>query len=256
MPAERTPRPRHSPTLLKAALICATLGLSAGVIASQCMATSAATQTPLVELYTSEGCSSCPPADRWLSGLKRTPGTVALAFHVDYWDTIGWQDRFAEPRNAKRQRHKVALSASRSVYTPQIMVNGRDTRTWRGKDPLAETPRGPALAQIQLSADPVAAGYTVRVRAIAPADRATQVIIARYESEHQSTVEAGENRGATLDHDFVVQDWESHPVPRNAPLSTEAHFLHSGKPGGVVAFVEDVHNGEVLQALALPDCRN
>lgn len=258
MPADRTPRPRRAPNLLKAALTCTTFGLSTGGIAAQCSATSGAMQTPLVELYTSEGCSSCPPADRWLSGLKRTPGTVALAFHVDYWDTIGWQDRFAEPRNAKRQRHKVALSAGRSayVYTPQIMVNGRDTRTWRGQNPLADTPRGPALAQIQLSADFAAAGNTVRVRATAPADRPTQVIIARYENGHRSAVKAGENRGATLDHDFVVHDWESHPVPRNAPLSTEARFSTSGNSGGVVAFVEDLSSGEVLQALALPDCRN
>lgn len=256
MPTDRTARPRRSPNLLKAALICATFSLNAGAIASQCTATSAATQTPLVELYTSEGCSSCPPADRWLSGLKHAPDTVALAFHVDYWDYIGWEDRFAEPRNGKRQRHKVALSAGRSVYTPQIMVNGRDTRAWRGQDPLADTPRGPALAQIQLRADPEAAGNTISVRATAPADRQTQVVIARYENGHRSAVEAGENRGATLHHDFVVRDWESHPVPRNAPLTADVRFLHSGKPGGVVAFVEDVRNGEVLQALALPDCRN
>ncbi|MBW8760754.1 MAG: DUF1223 domain-containing protein, partial [Burkholderiales bacterium] len=83
----------------------------------------------LVELYTSEGCSSCPPADRWLSSLKGQPGVIAAAFHVDYWNGLGWPDRFSRPAYTERQKQGVGVNGSRYAYTPQIVVNGRD---WRG----------------------------------------------------------------------------------------------------------------------------
>ncbi|MBT0963573.1 DUF1223 domain-containing protein [Denitromonas iodatirespirans] len=232
-------------------LLALTAALFAGTAAADCTVSSGPTQTPLVELYTSEGCSSCPPADRWLSRLTGAKDTVALAFHVDYWDYIGWKDRFAEPRNGQRQRDKVALAGGRTVYTPQIMVNGRDSRAWRGGDPLAGLARGSAQAQIRLTSD----GDTVRVQASAPAGRSARLVIARYENGHQSVVKAGENSGATLDHDFVVRDWETHPMPTDTPLNTDIHLRAPEKPGGVAAFVEDMHSGDVLQALALPDCR-
>ncbi len=84
----------------------------------------------LVELYTSEGCSSCPPADRWLSRLADDAGLwsefVPVAFHVDYWDYIGWKDEFADPSNTQRQRGYAAAAGARSIYTPQMVVGGRD----------------------------------------------------------------------------------------------------------------------------------
>lgn len=232
-------------------LLALTAALFAGAATAECTASSGPVQTPLVELYTSEGCSSCPPADRWLSRLTGTKDAVALAFHVDYWDDIGWKDRFAEPRNGQRQRNKVTLAGGRTMYTPQIMVNGRDSHAWRGGDPLAGLARGPAQAQIRLTSD----GDTVRVQASAPAGRSARLVIARYENGHQSVVKAGENSGATLDHDFVVRDWESRPMPTDAPLTAEIRLHAPEKPGGVAAFVEDPRSGEVLQALALPDCR-
>lgn len=237
------------PLLALAAALCA-----GGAAAAECTASSGPLQTPLVELYTSEGCSSCPPADRWLGTLKQSTDTVALAYHVDYWDYIGWKDRFAEPRNGQRQRNKVALTGGRTVYTPQIMINGRDSRAWRGNDPLANVPREAAKAQIQLTAVNAPSGATVTVRATAPGDRQTQLVVARYENGHQSEVKAGENRGATLSHSFVVRDWETRPMPTHTPLATDVRLQPAEKPGGVVAFIEDVRSGEVLQALALPDC--
>ena len=84
----------------------------------------------VVELYTSEGCDSCPPADRWLSGLKGREGVVALAFHVDYWDRLGWADRFASPAHTQRQQQRQRLSGARFIYTPQVIANGMDWRRW------------------------------------------------------------------------------------------------------------------------------
>ena len=222
--------------------------------AAECTARSGPLQTPLVELYTSEGCSSCPPAERWLNSLKHADDTVALAYHVDYWDYIGWADRFAAPRNSKRQRDKVSLAGGRTVYTPQIMINGHDSHAWRGGNPLGDTARAPARAHIELTTRQTSTGTAVSVRATAPAGPRTQLVVARYENGHQSRVKAGENRGATLDHDFVVRDWTARTLPANTPLNAEFHFLPAEKPGGVAAFVEDLRSGAVLQAVALADC--
>ncbi len=96
-------------------------------------------QTALIELYTSEGCSSCPPAEAWMSRLKGDPGLwkqfVPIAFHVDYWDRLGWRDRFSSKRWTERQRRYASLWQSESVYTPAVVVNGSEARNWSGSDP-------------------------------------------------------------------------------------------------------------------------
>ena len=93
-------------------------------------------QTALVELYTSEGCSSCPSAEAWLSRQKDDPGLwkqfVPIAFHVDYWDRLGWRDRFSSKQWTERQSRYAALWQSESVYTPAVVVNGREQRSWSG----------------------------------------------------------------------------------------------------------------------------
>ena len=240
--------------LAKTSLLFAATFAALPALAAECTAHSAATRTPLVELYTSEGCSSCPPADRWLSGLKGHDDAIALSWHVDYWDYIGWKDRFAEPRNSRRQRDKVSLAGGRTIYTPQIMVNGHDSRAWRGHDPLGSVERPAASARIALTMTPTTTGQTIRLQAEAPRERKTQLVVARYENGHQSSVKAGENRGETLKHDFVVRDWETRPMPTQGPLETEVRFLPGETRGGVVAFIEDLHSGDVLQTVALADC--
>ncbi|MER2582862.1 MAG: DUF1223 domain-containing protein, partial [Candidatus Competibacter sp.] len=102
--------------------------------AASCRAQSGPGQAALVELYTSEGCSSCPPADRWLADLAAEPSlkgkVVPLALHVDYWDDLGWRDRFAQPDFSARQRALTAAQGSKTVFTPQVMINGRTTLDW------------------------------------------------------------------------------------------------------------------------------
>ena len=105
-------------------------GLAVAAEAASTCSAQAGAATTVVELYTSEGCSSCPPADRWLSTLKNRPDVVALAFHVNYWDQLGWPDRFASAAFTERQRQLMAPSGSRYVYTPQVIANGQDWRGW------------------------------------------------------------------------------------------------------------------------------
>src|SRR3989338_9674550 len=102
-----------------------------------CDARSGARTAALVELYTSEGCSSCPPADRWLSGLASKgyapDRVVPLSLHVDYWDYIGWKDPYAKREFSLRQRKLSQLQRMALVYTPQVLLQGRDFRDWGGK---------------------------------------------------------------------------------------------------------------------------
>src|SRR5258708_2194386 len=105
------------------------LAVTPAIAASCPAASSGAGSTTIVELYTSEGCDSCPPADKWFSTLSfKRDGVVPLAFHVDYWDYIGWKDRFGRAAFAERQRETVTRQGSRTVYTPQLMLDGRDAR--------------------------------------------------------------------------------------------------------------------------------
>ncbi|MDQ3057516.1 MAG: DUF1223 domain-containing protein, partial [Pseudomonadota bacterium] len=184
-----------------------------GNAAAQCSARSGADLTPLVELYTSEGCSSCPPADRWLTSKFRDSRANWLAFHVDYWDDIGWPDRFASPLFTQRQRQRVGAHGGSTVYTPQVML-GDDVRAqWRsGKFDKAVQmqSRQPAKAGLALTMQPRDKGWQVRLGAAragnnAQASDGAQVWLAHYADDQTTRVRAGENRGVTLRHDRVVR---------------------------------------------------
>jgi hypothetical protein len=162
----------------------------------------------LVELFTSEGCSSCPPADRWLTGLQEAGGLwrrlIPVALHVDYWDRLGWPDRFARAGFTQRQRD-LALWNDARVYTPGFFVDGREWRGWFLGRSLPETPEDGG-GMLRLSED----GGRVEVR-FAPngnPDGLITVHLARLGFGLETPIEAGENRGRTLRHDFVVTGYE------------------------------------------------
>lgn len=203
--------------------------------------------TTVVELYTSEGCSSCPPADRWLSTLKTRPDVVALAFHVNYWDRLGWPDRFASAAFTERQRQLMQPSGSRYVYTPQVIADGQDWRGW---------PALPARRQAAQPAPALALSRegTVVTAEVGVARGAVSGYWAVVEDGHASQVRAGENRGETLRHDHVVRRYE--PVPAwlaDAPRRLQ-WTVEPGSPAlprRVVFVVTDAATQRPLQALAL-----
>ncbi|HMV54292.1 MAG TPA: DUF1223 domain-containing protein [Rhodocyclaceae bacterium] len=245
-------------------------GLASATVqaAPTCRAMSGTHKVPVVELYTSEGCSSCPPADRWLSGLKRAAQNgwvVPLAFHVDDWDYIGWKDRFAKAEFSRRQRDAVARQGSRTVYTPQVMIDGRDERGWasglRFDRARADSP-GPAAARVAIERSAGGDGAW-RVRVSGSIDdpsvaRGAYVHIALFENGLESVVQAGENRGAKLDHDFVVRAWLGpFPVDRSggidhvADASIDASWRRAAL--GTAAIVYSA-KGDVLQAVSTGAC--
>jgi hypothetical protein len=251
-------------------LLIALLALAAGgAQAAQCTARSPVTTTALVELYTSEGCSSCPPADRWLQSLGARgyapDRVVPLSLHVNYWDYIGWKDPYARQAFSARQRKMAALARAAFVYTPQVLLQGRDFRGWGSgafEQQVARINAAPARASIALALDTgrkdaFEAEATVELlNGAAPTDLA--LYLGAYENKLVSEVRAGENDGRTLKHDYVVLQWAG-PFELKGPRLAERQrlpLLPKAVPAnsGVVAFVQNRASGEVLQALMLPAC--
>jgi hypothetical protein len=253
-------------TALFPAVALMSLGLFMGDAnsASQvCRAQSGALQTPVIELYTSEGCSSCPPADRWLSTLKPAVAAqqaVVLAFHVGYWDYIGWVDRFAHPAHTQRQRQVAAANRQASVYTPQMVRDGRDWRDWHGGPARLDAKQGlgeatPARVSIEIrqsSAD----RFEASVSAVDSGPASVQRWAAYWtvtEHGHSSRVSAGENSGELLKHDFVVRQYNpAGDYKGAATLTLRTGAADPKHPRQINLVVYDPVTGRPLQALSLP----
>jgi hypothetical protein len=252
----------------------AVLALSLGTAqAMQCTANSAEKTVALVELYTSEGCDSCPPADRWLSSLGpkgfAPDRVVPIALHVDYWDYIGWKDPYARQAHSARQRKLAQLARAAAVYTPQVLLQGQDFRAWRDagnpgvfERAVAKINARPAKARISLALDARRKDVFELEAAAQLEDTSPNAAIAlflgAYENKLVSEVKAGENRGQTLPHDYVVLQWVGPLEFKGGKLSGRHRLalLPQAVPGhsGVVAFVQNRATSEVLQALMLPAC--
>ncbi|MCC6380662.1 MAG: DUF1223 domain-containing protein [Burkholderiales bacterium] len=239
------------------------MGSAAVAADPACRAVSGAGTLPLVELYTSEGCSSCPPADRWIS-KSFAPGTDGragvLAFHVDYWDRLGWPDRFARAEWSKRQDSIARASASPTVYTPQVLLQGRDF-DWRDAGALRSIARASAKApraEISVEARRIdrAVFVVAKARIPSPADRGgARLLVAFTDSGHITDVKRGENEGVVLRHEHVVRALATSGAPdRAGMLALDATFALPADAGGhprVVVFVERDARREILQSMTL-----
>ena len=171
-------------------------------------------QVALVELYTSEGCSSCPPAESWLSGLKEEPGLwtefVPVAFHVDYWDYLGWRDKWSSKQNSDRQRDYAGLWGSENIYTPEFVLNGREWHNWlglRGAPAVAGTRTG-ILRVVSEDAN----HWQVTFIPTKAGTASFEVNAALLVSGLGSDVKSGENAGRHLEHDFAVLKLINQPL--------------------------------------------
>ena len=239
-------------TILQRFLAAAALlasGVSAFAAAGSCEAQSPATLTPVIELYTSEGCSSCPPADRWLSTLKDSAAggkAVVQAFHVGYWDYIGWVDRFASPAHTARQKEVAGPNRLSGIYTPQVVRNGRD---WRDFSRAPSTSDG-ARARIAITRS-ASDAFEASVTPIDAGARWSAYWTVT-EHGHSSKVKAGENAGEFLQHDFVVRQY----VPAGnyqgaAKLMFRAVPGEAGHARQVNLVVYEKATGKPLQALSV-----
>lgn len=168
-------------------------------------------QITLLELYTSEGCSSCPPADHWLSRLKSDKRLwqriVPVAFHVDYWNQLGWPDRFSDKRFSQRQRNYKLHNYLNVVYTPGFVKNGREWRGWFNKQALlTDNPDNVGVLMANLSKD----NSTVEFKPSQPIHTSLLLNVALLGFDLTTNVVRGENSGLQLQHDFVVLDFSQH----------------------------------------------
>ena len=177
--------------------------------AKSCEFASGAQQNSLLELYTSEGCNSCPPADNWISALQTNnqlwKRVVPVAFHVDYWDYLGWRDPFASQSYSRRQRLYRGLGFASAVYTPGFFLNGREYRGWRFRN-LINAGSGKNVGTLKVNYND-----SVRIR-FAPAQKRTggyRFHVAELGMNLKSNVRAGENEGRELKHSFVVLSFNS-----------------------------------------------
>ena len=185
----------------------------------------------VVELFTSQGCSSCPPADKVLGQIADRDDVIAIALHVDYWDYLGWKDEFADPSFTKRQRAYARAKGSRTVYTPQMIVGGADhivgTRSMELADLIQKHRAAPNPVKITLQRD----GDRVRIAAVGKTSGDAIVHILTYTPKSTVKVRRGENAGRTLDYHNTVNKivevgtWNgtsdyraSVQMPNNAPV--------------------------------------
>jgi len=175
----------------------------------------------LIELYTSEGCSSCPPADAWLGGLLEKPGLwsqfVPVQFHVDYWDGLGWKDRLASPEFTARQYAYASAWGTRGVYTPCFVRDGAEWKPGWGLPPAEPQAPAAGILALDLLANGLWSVSFTPGSGGQPAGEGYEVHVAYLGFGISSRVTAGENGGATLGHDFVALAVASRPLVAGAP---------------------------------------
>jgi len=234
------------------AFLLATSGLQAAN--KSCEIKSSASGATLIELFTSEGCSSCPPAEAWQNNLKKRSDlwtrVVPVSFHVDYWDYLGWRDNLAHPSYARRQRAYQVKGHSRSVYTPGFFVNGREWRGFFGSRKFVT--RNP-VAQGKLAVSVNTGGVDVTYSKHPHGNKSLvlNVVLLGFDIAHQ--VRSGENSGRTLKHDFVVLHHMQIPGAGNkawnVPLKLNAKY-RGHKAGAIVTWVSTTQDPRPVQVAA------
>ncbi len=226
--------------------IALSMTLSTSAWAQTTHISSTATQTMLLELYTSEGCSSCPPADHWLSKFKQD--SRLWHFHVDYWDYLGWRDRFAKAEYTQRQQHYQQQRAIRFVYTPGMVLNGREWRGWFDKQALPD----PGKHQVGvLSAHINNDNTSVEFTPLQSHQQPLKLHVAWLGFDLESQVGGGENSGRSLNHDFVVLEMETHPASVQADTYRWqlANNTPARKAQGIAIWVTELNDPTPIQTI-------
>ena len=204
----------------------------------------------VVELFTSQGCSSCPPADAMLHELAKRDDVIALALHVDYWDYIGWKDEFAKPEYSNRQRQYAIIGQRRSVYTPQMIINGQTdvvgAKAMKLSEALARHAADPSPMSVELERG---AGV-VQINAVANGAQGPFVVnLIRYTPLSKTRITRGENAGHTLSYANVAHDWKIvKEWDGRAPLSMSAEVSGDAP---VVVIVQKNRFGPIMAAARL-----
>lgn len=200
-------------------------------------------KTHLIELFTSQGCSSCPPAEAWLSKLKSEPRLwkdfVPIAFHVDYWDRLGWRDPFAAKEWTARQYQYSESWRSESVYTPGFVLDGRE---WLGRSIPGAATEKPGTLKLSIKDQKLSAEFVSAEGA--PKD--LELHVAQLGFDLTTKVGAGENSGRNLKQDFVVLSLANEKM---AGGKAEVPFKPDPRAGAVAAWVTSPNQIDPIQAI-------
>jgi hypothetical protein len=205
----------------------------------------------VVELYTSQGCNTCPPADALAGELADLPGILPLSFHVDYWDYIGWKDRFALPGNTERQRGYARALGSRFIYTPQMVIDGHlDVPGHRQRQVYAALDKASRdLPSVKVAFDH--GGKAVRVgEGEAPPEGAV-VWLAVFDSKHTTRIESGENAGRELNYYNVVRAFRALGAWDGRAAEFAIELDGTSANDACAVFVQTNGNGPILGAASM-----
>ena len=218
--------------------------------AALCAAAPVAAQQPVVvELYTSQGCSSCPPADAILSELSGREDVIAIALHVDYWDYIGWKDEFGHPAHAQRQRAYARKAQRQSIYTPEMIVNGQTDIVGAKPMKLSKAIADHKAAAPRMTLEAVRTGDTLRVQGTVPAGGAApmEVHVLRLMPAQTVKITRGENRGKTYEYTNIAHDWQvAGTWNGQAPLALDV-AVSGDDP--VVVLIQNADAGAIVGAV-------
>jgi len=186
-------------------------GLAAALWLVLATSPGAETRPVVVELYTSQGCSSCPPADEFMHKLAARDDVIALALHVDYWDYIGWKDIFASRAFSDRQRHYAIAGGRRSVYTPQMIIAGQEDVVGTHPMDVNDLIKQHAAQKPEIDLAISRAGGKLAIRAAAKRASTAQMVVhlVRYIPRETVKVKRGENAGRSLNYSNIVTDWKT-----------------------------------------------
>jgi hypothetical protein len=235
--------------VIRLVVFLASLLLAMDVHGGETIFESKPTRTHLIELYTSEGCSSCPPAEAWLSGLKDQPQLwrdfVPIAFHVDYWDHLGWKDPFASKKWTERQADYSVRWKGESVYTPAFALDGL---AWRSSTLPPASTETVGVLKITVNGDRLVASFK-------PAGEGKgryELHVARLGFGLGQDVTAGENQGRKLVHDFVVLGLTNETIkstPKEMKFPVETVKPESGSRSAIAAWITQAGQLESIQAV-------
>lgn len=212
----------------------------------------------VLELYTSEGCSSCPPADRFLTELKAEGISdrllIPMAFHVTYWDFIGWKDRFAKKQFDERQHERAGKNRQDTVYTPQFVFSGEDYRRFASfSNDVNDLVQQKATVDLELRVKKQLEKLQLTLSSDISRSKLNKVsyYLVLIENNLFSEVKDGENEGERLKHDYVVRQFLGPFYQLEKEHSIELQAEWKRQDLSVIAFAEDPKTGEVLQAVRL-----
>lgn len=202
----------------------------------------------VVELYTSQGCSSCPPADDLLGKLAGQKGVIALALHVDYWDYIGWADTFADPKHTLRQRAYAHAAGDKMIYTPQMVISGQDRIVGSEPDKVAAAISRAAGGQGQVALKVERSGerLIIRATALGPVSGGTVVQLVRFIDGKTVAIERGENAGLSQAYHNIVTSWQ--PVGNWDGAAPLEMTVKAGGALPAVVIIQRKGFGEILAA--------